>query len=275
MKIETDSFHFSAAVANDKRLPPPAKGENEFAAFAAQFAHRADRLRQSRMSEPSHPVVEAVIAVETRRPAEMWAGGLLLGGLAVAALFVWGWPTEPVTGSLTGNGDAAAIDSPAPPADTRQAVAQVALSPVTAPAPAPQPSPATSPPPAATATPTPADPSPATAAPSAAAPSVAPAPPSVAELIATTRQPPAPPVATSAKGPDPGPLSSDEVRELQCRLRVAGFDPGPIDGIVGPLTTAAARRFGEARKLATTDPARGVLVRLRSEPSQSAQLPTR
>ena len=30
---------------------------------------------------------------------------------------------------------------------------------------------------------------------------------------------------------------------IQMRLRNLGFDPGPIDGIVGPRTTAAIRAF--------------------------------
>jgi peptidoglycan hydrolase-like protein with peptidoglycan-binding domain len=69
-----------------------------------------------------------------------------------------------------------------------------------------------------------------------------------------------------------GPLAWDEARELQSRLKAAGFDPGPIDGIVGPRTTEAARRYGEARTLRASDPSRDLLVRLRGEPTQSAEL---
>ena len=36
---------------------------------------------------------------------------------------------------------------------------------------------------------------------------------------------------------------SGEVRTLQRRLRVLGQDPGPIDGLYGPLTHAAVERF--------------------------------
>ena len=68
------------------------------------------------------------------------------------------------------------------------------------------------------------------------------------------------------------PLSWDEARELQGRLKAAGFDPGPIDGIVGPRTTEAARRYGEARVLPAREPSKGMVVRLRGEPLQSAEL---
>lgn len=42
---------------------------------------------------------------------------------------------------------------------------------------------------------------------------------------------------------DDRPLSTVEVRELQERLKALGFDPGFIDGIPGPQTAAAIRRF--------------------------------
>ena len=42
---------------------------------------------------------------------------------------------------------------------------------------------------------------------------------------------------------------STGVRSAQQALRDKGFDPGPIDGIHGPLTTAAVRKFQEAEKL--------------------------
>jgi DNA invertase Pin-like site-specific DNA recombinase len=42
-----------------------------------------------------------------------------------------------------------------------------------------------------------------------------------------------------------------EVRGLQLQLRRAGMRPGPVDGIYGPRTAAAATRFNEARLLET------------------------
>ena len=40
-------------------------------------------------------------------------------------------------------------------------------------------------------------------------------------------------------------LTWTEVHELQIRLRALRFDPGPLDGVKGPLTSAAVRRFQE------------------------------
>lgn len=37
--------------------------------------------------------------------------------------------------------------------------------------------------------------------------------------------------------------NSDAIRRIQAELAVNGFDPGPIDGIMGPRTEAALRRF--------------------------------
>lgn len=38
-------------------------------------------------------------------------------------------------------------------------------------------------------------------------------------------------------------LGSEKIRQEQLRLRDAGFDPGPIDGILGPKTKAAMQRY--------------------------------
>ena len=46
------------------------------------------------------------------------------------------------------------------------------------------------------------------------------------------------------------PLLSDEISELQRRLRKAGYDTGDIDGVLGRQTIAAARDFQKDRGLA-------------------------
>jgi peptidoglycan hydrolase-like protein with peptidoglycan-binding domain len=38
-------------------------------------------------------------------------------------------------------------------------------------------------------------------------------------------------------------LDRDGVRQVQRALTAKGFDPGPIDGVVGPITRGAVRKF--------------------------------
>jgi peptidoglycan hydrolase-like protein with peptidoglycan-binding domain len=58
-------------------------------------------------------------------------------------------------------------------------------------------------------------------------------------------------VAQHSQALDPyGPIlrpgaRGSEVKDIQSVLRAAGFDPGPIDGVYGPMTTAAVSRFQE------------------------------
>ncbi len=42
------------------------------------------------------------------------------------------------------------------------------------------------------------------------------------------------------------------IKDVQSRLRRAGFDPGPIDGRLGPRTKAALRQFQAASGLPVT-----------------------
>ena len=53
------------------------------------------------------------------------------------------------------------------------------------------------------------------------------------------------PVAAKMMGmeSDKMTLSSEKIRQEQLRLRDAGFDPGPIDGILGPKTKVAMQRY--------------------------------
>ena len=80
--------------------------------------------------------------------------------------------------------------------------------------------------------------------------------------------PPAAPAAVATAAPS-RPLSKDEVKELQGKLSAAGFTVGPIDGIVGPQTQAALRRYAESRSLAKRDATQETLLRLRSETQAS------
>jgi putative peptidoglycan binding protein len=57
---------------------------------------------------------------------------------------------------------------------------------------------------------------------------------------------PSPPVVTaaapSAVAPQARP-TAEHVRQLQQALATAGFDPGPVDGIFGPRTKSALRKY--------------------------------
>ena len=44
-------------------------------------------------------------------------------------------------------------------------------------------------------------------------------------------------------------MAGDAVRAIQRALRAAGFDPGPLDGLYGPVTAAAVRSYQAARGL--------------------------
>ena len=81
-----------------------------------------------------------------------------------------------------------------------------------------------------------------------------------------------PPVAQQVDKPAPDsaqPLTPDEIRNLQDRLKAAGFNPGPIDGTMGRQTRSAVRDYAEARALPNADVTRGLLARLKAEPPAS------
>ena len=44
-------------------------------------------------------------------------------------------------------------------------------------------------------------------------------------------------------------FSAQEIRSAQERLKTAGFDPGPIDGILGPKTRSALEKYRSSHKL--------------------------
>jgi len=61
-------------------------------------------------------------------------------------------------------------------------------------------------------------------------------------------------------------LNAEEVRELQTLLEGLGFRPGRLDGILGPLTAGAVKRYQEARgQLKSGGITRNVLRQLRQE----------
>jgi hypothetical protein len=104
-----------------------------------------------------------------------------------------------------------------------------------------------------------------------------------AAVVSTEPPPPPPPPVEekkieAASPPEPTPqLATNEVREVQGRLRALGYNPGPVDGAAGPQTTAAVKQYQQARGLGATGTAdKEVLERLRQEQPaapQQAQAP--
>lgn len=75
------------------------------------------------------------------------------------------------------------------------------------------------------------------------------------------------PAAASPPSTAPQPLQREEMRELQKRLRGFGYNPGPIDGAAGRLTTAAVMHYQQDRNRSQTGRAdRELLDQLREDP---------
>lgn len=60
--------------------------------------------------------------------------------------------------------------------------------------------------------------------------------------LAPAEEPASPPPAAMAAAPGPGARTS-HVRDIQRALLAAGYDPGPVDGIMGPRTKSALRKY--------------------------------
>ena len=68
------------------------------------------------------------------------------------------------------------------------------------------------------------------------------------------------------------PSGSLRVREVQRRLKRAGARPGPVDGLFGPLTRAAVKRFQRRQRVAATGVVgRRTLALLRSRTGRGNQ----
>ena len=92
---------------------------------------------------------------------------------------------------------------------------------------------------------------------------MAPAPPPTEPATALALAIAPPPVAPSTTRR----LGNDEVREIQAKLEALGHDPGPVDGIFGPQTVAAVKRYEVATGREPTGAVDlSLLERLRREP---------
>jgi peptidoglycan hydrolase-like protein with peptidoglycan-binding domain len=233
-------------LGNVKSPPrrPPGDGSNEFASFAAQLAARQKRFAQASAAPPpsvdyeevtSHPLSSLLAS---HRAASAGAGVLLFVTVSVAALVVWSDPFQASTPLPSNRIEQAKADVPA--AGQREVT-------VLASVPAP---PAAGPPPGA---------------PPASPRTAASPPPGAREPVKATPELSASQMPSTLE-PSSAPLTPDEIRELQGKLKAAGFDPGAADGVVGRQTRSAMRGYAQARSLPNADATRDLLVRLNSEP---------
>jgi hypothetical protein len=71
---------------------------------------------------------------------------------------------------------------------------------------------------------------------------------------------------------DTRPLSGDEVRETQAWLNAFGFYSGPLDGMPGPKTADAVKRYRTSRQMEETGELdRSVLQQVRQQVGQSSR----
>src|SRR5882757_2497551 len=234
MKIDLPQH--PTGVHKEASLPTSPADDDRYASFAAQLAARAERLAAAAPAPGSHPEEPASDSslLASVRAGHVWTGFLLLLFISVSVLAVWGLPFQP--------------SELLPPSLTEQAKAGV---------------PSTGKPEAKV--------SPPVSAPPAAATLVSAPPASPRTASPPPVSPTGPPVASpalqmpSTAQPSPVPLTPDEIRELQGRLKAAGFNPGAIDGTIGRQTRSAVREYAVARALPNADATRELLVRLKAE----------
>jgi peptidoglycan hydrolase-like protein with peptidoglycan-binding domain len=78
-------------------------------------------------------------------------------------------------------------------------------------------------------------------------------------LLLQARQHPAP-LAGTREAAEPGRGDDIVVLDIQAALQAVGYYSGPLDGVAGPLTQSAIRRFEAAAKLPITGQPRATLV---------------
>lgn len=217
--------------------PPPPFGRPS-AADGNEFVDAVARLVESRERVVAGPAVLPRTDTDDAQPERWRLLSVLLGGAAFRRALARALAVVPL--AVAGFAAVWFLRSELPPAQGLAAVTR-AEPPSSVP-----PAPATTPPVRAEVIE------------AAAAPPPAPTPPPAAAAVEIRPAPP-PPVDTR-------PLTREEIRELQGKLSAAGFAAGPVDGVVGPQTQAALRRYTEARNIARPEPSREVLSRLRAEP---------
>ena len=287
-KTDPEPDEAQPGSASPGARPAPDKADSrDDANYKQSMADLSRRLGERAARQPAVDPGEAKAA---RRAAleeyDRTRGRRLIVGLGLAAAVVVGAGIAylvPTMGSrpVPPSASAAAQSEPAPPVEV--ATAAPAPDPPAAPSPPPalsSPSPAASVPdtpaaePAAAQAAPAADNQPAPAPPQAVAPPPLPRPASLASTWSAmaTRTEPTPATASqqapAPPAPNPAPLRRDEVREVQARLLSFGFNPGPVDGVLGVMTEEAVMHYQRHRgqtQTGTID--RQLLEQLRQDPA--------
>jgi hypothetical protein len=207
------------AWPNETRRKRPPPSDVSFMESISEFSRRlGERAAQRTAAGPitaAQERQEAIRAYErARRRKQILVGGFVAGGLIALAIASLAPPNANQPG-MPPTGIAAAAE-PAPPAATPDTTTAAVDPPAQ-----------TSPVQIASVTDVP-----------------------VAPAGQPASEPPTQPATQAAPGPQS--LQTDEVREVQRKLRGFGFDPGPIDGTTGRRTVAAVMRYQESRNLPQT-----------------------
>lgn len=116
------------------------------------------------------------------------------------------------------------------------------------------------------------------ATPAAAVPARVEQPPNAPDLEAAVRSqipmpppPPPPPMSETAPAPDIA-LTWSEVLEVQKCLAALGLEPGPLDGVAGPRTTASVQRYEEQKRRPVTGKVDRRLLEALRQDASSAKL---
>lgn len=60
------------------------------------------------------------------------------------------------------------------------------------------------------------------------------------------------PAESSADGSESAQQGEENIKEVQQALKEQGYDPGPVDGVLGPKTEEALKSFQQANELEAT-----------------------
>ena len=198
--------------------------EEAFRRSLAEFTHQL-AARQT-PEPPDFPIAADEDDAPARRPARRWYRLALMATLATGvlagAMAFLGKNAPPSSAKMSPPATAAALTLPAP----ANGPAPPNGSDFAAPAASPPPSPAP--------------------------------PPDQSQALAVPSPPPVEAPATTSRPPTR--LDAPAIQEVQTRLQSLGLNPGPVDGVAGPRTRAAIKRYEQSKGRVATGKADSTLL---------------